>query len=814
MRKAFSLLIAASLILAAPGPNAWAAVRAAAKGSTAIRSGMGGFRGVPSVSLQNGTSLAAPSLGAGSLSLPNAAVLPEAAQAAPASARAARSRASFLEAEPLAVSNRADAPRGKENDKPAAAYAQAEGVRESVARIEAREDAPADAAEIKDVMDAVFDAGLRRGDATGAEAVAAEGVSRRPGRWARLLPAGAAAGAAAVGVSAVANAPAAALAENAAADAVANAVASLGWTPEAALTAAIVLPFALFVVPSLFNGIVNSRAFKVSRLAAGVAENADRRKKEGYFTSYQKDVKRKRGGSVFLDRVTVRVPEGAEAGDRKFKRFGVVEILSQRAVPQEDGSWRVDSYSFKYSGKGKPRAGWREVQKARKIGGKIEREGLFSDLLGPADPFGRGLLARWAPHESGKFWSFFAGALASLPAYFMAAATAHPIELFLWTGAGLLAGYLGERWRLAQPRTRFRAKHGESVIYYAAAVAGTATFFLASIPAGMSLVIGMFGSVLLSRYVLPTSSFWIESPLKRRAARRGTAFSKFKLTLAALFATTLLGITFNPSPIDANDKAELAARMQTGPVGVEYADFMKEHEDVEVYVVKPWHREDMSTAVGRHYDKVPMIGPARIMLNAESYDIRHPRDWEALELALSTLVHEFDHDRTEVENDGAPYTVEHEHSAWDHQARFIIEQFENNPDLFKPGRSEFRKLAMLERAQRWLEEGPASYREHVSKLYDKNPELAKVKVPNKDALEKFYADHRAEMQAEWEARKDDASLKENLSKAIQALDWGASDPALAPSGSSILGLLSAGFGSFLALFGLGGLVSRVRNRKK
>jgi len=818
MKRWLALNIALGLILGTPGSQAWATVRISLQSSKAAP--VGTFNITPlSVSGPLGMpSLTAPSLAHGLPVLPQTVLpmeSPVAVNAADAPVNAASSASSITPAPMKSLLKRSPkANPSSREEKPDTAMATAQTLEENIVALDSQQEGPAEAGDVKDILDAVFDGGLEASNLTSAEAVSAAMTPKRSG-FGRLLPAIGATAAIGVGVKAISAMPASVLMEAGSAQAT-GVIEALGWSPTLALTAAVAIPFVTVLVPTFIKSFFNRRSRQTAKLAKAVVAHADKKWETPLYTFYTKTVKRKRKETYFLDRVTVKVPQRSPVGGKRFGYFGRIEILSQRGIPQENGRWHIDSYKYDYKGNGDPISGMKEVHNARRIGGKVEREGLEAKYYGKGTPLARGMLARWAPNESGKGWALLAGAVASLPAFFMAGTTSHPVELFLWTASGLIAGFLGEWWRSRYPKTAFRIKNGEKIVYYGGLGAGVVAYLAISIPAGVSAMIGFAASVVLARAVLPGAVSWIKSPLKPSLQRRGAGFSKFKFALIALFLATSMAGVYNPSPVSAGDRAVMAERMSTGTVGSEYAEFMKAHPDVDVYFVAPWHKEDMSKAIGRHYDKVPGIQNPKIMLNAESYGVRSVDDWESMELALSTLVHEFDHDRTEEKNDGAPTTLEHEHSAWDHQARFIIEQFKNNPDLFKPGHNDQRKSLLLKRAQRWLKGGPEKYRDYVSGNYEKNKALSEIKTSKKAQLEAFYSAHRDEMQEAWLASHEEPQTLTDINNAISALTQAghaSQGETIQPTDASIYGRFLMSLFSLLAVFGLGRMIGP-RNSKK
>ncbi len=811
MKRWVALNIVASLVLGSPGSQAWANMRASLQSGKVSSVGtlkISAFSPTGSVGLPT---LAAPSLEGGLPILPNVTLPLESVK----SLNAVNAADAPVQKEALEKTS----PSSKispieEKEKPNTVFSQARSLEQNIASLESEQEGPAEAGDVKEITDSVFDGGFAESSETGAEAVSSALAPKRS-RFGRLMPAAMMTAAVGVGYKAMNMMPSPALSEAGAGNST-GLIESLGWSPALALTAAVAAPFVLILVPSFVNSFLDRKKNRVAKLTRAIIAHADKDWNTDLYHFYTKTVKRKRGSTHYLDRVTVKVPRGSNGRDKRMGTFGRIEILAQRGIPKENGKMRIESYRFDYRGDGKEISGMKEVQNARRLAGKVEREALEANFLNQGAPLARGLLARWAPNASGRGWALLAGLGASLPAFLMAGVTAHPAELFVWTGLGLVGGFIGEWWQNRYPRTVFRIKYGDRIIYWAGTVAAVGAFFMFSIPAGMSVMVGFLSSIILARKVLPGSVSWIKSPLKTKLLRGGSGFSKFKFALIALVFSTMMAGVYNPSPVSAGYRAELAARMETGAVGSEYSQFFKEHPGVPVYFVKPWHNEDMSDAIGRHYDAAPGLHPAKIMLNAESYGVRSVEDWQSLELALSTLVHELDHDRTEEVNDGAPTTLEHEHSAWDHQARFIIEQFKENPDLFKPGYNDQRKYLLLKRAQRWLDGGPEKYRDYVTSNYKKNKALADIKNPKKESLTRFYSEHRDEMQEAWELQKSDSKLSSELNRAVKDLLVGGRTSygeTVQPTDSSIYNRLLMGFLSILTILGLSQLVGLRRAKK-
>lgn len=806
MKRLLALNIITALVMGSFGSPAWANIRIGMRSGNATSVTTLKISAFSSNGVAGLASLAAPSLQGGLLVLPQTALPLEGLNRADSAQQARRM-------EP--VGNVKKAVRATPtHSKPAeTAFAQVQEIEQGIAALESRQESPAEAADVQDLLGSVFDGGAPRPDATAAEAVSAA-IAPKASRFARLLPAGAIAVAVGFSYKAVHMMRAPALGDADAGN-TAGLIGSMGISPLIVLTAAVAIPFVVVLIPALFKAHWNRRLRQTTKLAKAIVAHADKDWETPLYHFYTKTVRRKRGKSHFIDKVTVQVPNRGRIGDRWFQHHGRIEILSQRSVPQNDGSWILDSYRYHYKGNGKAISGLKRVEKAQRIHGKIEREELGAKFLGKRESIGRGLLGRWAPHESGKGWSFLAGLVAAIPAYFMADMTVNPMELFLWAGIGLVGAFLGEWWRSRRPRTPFRIKDGSWVVVYTGLIASTLVFAAASIPAGLSLFVGFLTSLILSRTVLPGAVSWIKSPLKTSLLRRGTSFSKFKLAMIALFFASMMAGVVNPFPISAHARTTLAAQMQTGPVGNEYAKFFREHAKVPIYFTAPWHKEDMTTAVGRHHDLVPMVSPARISLNSELYGVRSSRDQESMELALSTVLHELDHDRTEEKNGGVPTTLEHEYSAWDHQARFILEQFRADPDIFKPGYNNKRKRIMLERARNWLDLGPTGFHAYVSGHYPKIKALSVYKVDNKERLQAFYDAHHKEMEEEWVAVKRDVSLRADVAAAISALrsDGAASAETIRPSDFSLIGrFLTALFG-LLAVFGFNRMVGPRRSKK-
>lgn len=591
----------------------------------------------------------------------------------------------------------------------------------------------------------------------------------------------------------------------------------VSWSPAAVLLTALAAPFILYLVPALIKAARRGRARQIDRLARSVVGSPDKKGKlKGEKVYVRELIRDTKDGARHVDRVIVMVPDDSSIGRRGYRFRGGITMMS-RTVSKPIGRWRVvETAKYEFSPDGKARSGEKSRHRVPKGGAWKDAKELDSDVFFGENSLARTLLSRWAPHESGKFKSLAVGLIPGLIAFGLAALTSHPLTAFLWTGIGMAGGMLSQWWnsrgvRDTRGRERFMAR-----AFLIAGIPSLAATFLLGIPAGLGIMAGFTAAAFGTRGFFTAHLNAPEAPAPKRARRAGSGFAKAKFALIGLLIFAAASSVFFPNPIDANDRVELASRMETGAVGSEYAEYVRDHPEVPVYYPQAWQFEDMSGVIGRHYDRTKTIRPARIYVNPNSYGV-DGTSWKAFELSLSTLLHEFDHDKQERDLDGVPTSLQHEYSAWDHQARFIIEQFKKNPDLFKPGQNDRRKRLMLERAQRWLEKGPQAYRDYVKSQYSKNKDISTFKSSRAEAWQKYYEAHKAEMEAAWNAQKDNAALKTDIKDAIAALKAGGNSskkpPTMRPKARTILNAFLFGFWGILSLLGLQRLLSlRLRRR--
>jgi hypothetical protein len=589
---------------------------------------------------------------------------------------------------------------------------------------------------------------------------------------------------------------------------------SLPLTPVQLLLTASVLPFTLYLIPTLIRSFTNRRSRNLTKLAKSIVNNPDKTSKEGKTQLFVREISQEReDGSFYTDRAIVKVPEGTTFASKYYARRGGIVLESENVTPNKDGSFTVDINRYKMNARGKPVMGEHQVFVTWPETEKRPAELKTHTMAWKGSPMSRALIARWAPHESGKLTAWAIGLAAALPAFFMTSAAVSPITLFIWTGVGLLGGWISQN---LQTTSELEQAQETNKWFYAGMAAILSTYFLVGIPAGLSLMFGYLSALGLARLFVNAKLDAPAPAIGKSKARRGSSFSKFKFALIALAMMAVAGGSLNPFPVSAGERTQMISQMEVGETGREYAAYLRSHPEVPIYIVQNWHNGAMESSLGLHTDAVPLIGPAKIKLSGPSYGFGTNYK-DAAQLSLSTLLHEADHDKQEVDNGGIPTSLEHEYSAWDHQARFILEQLDANPELFAPGQYNRRKYLVLQKANNWLTKGPQGYRDYVKGIYDKNKPISQFTGKEAKAWRAYYTKHQAEMEEVWNTKKNDRELKARLSKAMNRLYKAGiakdADPEALPSSDAVFGLLLAGLLSLMTLFGLERMASRIRSRQ-
>jgi hypothetical protein len=829
-QRFIAIALTGALLMAMPGVGAYEALASMRVPIKAVKAPLGGAQvaGVGSPGSLAVNSL--PTLGASpSLSLP-AATLPSApqlslsvvpglsqAQVSPAVSAAAAAPTSHS-GSPSNVT-----PHAKEAAAaPSSIAAQRQAFSQAVKRVSGKD---VGAVASKREFDKLFEAGSFTNAETAEAPVSVDKSSKRR-TWLKRAGISAVAGAAAAGYTAAVSGSA--LAEGAdvigpnigAVQPVASIAEVLSsWSPTAQVVAAALLPFVVYVVPVLAKAFKNRRSRVMQRVTRLALASPTRIVEEEHATLYILERKRAhRGGGLYIDRFIVKLPEGVPMRGARFKLRARITVETEILRPAKRSE---ELLTFDYNADGKSISfGHYERNIVASTGQKNRvASRYFPDRSRAAEA----ILKRWAPHESGKFSIFLIGAIAAFPAFMAAGLPAHPLLTFASTLVGAGLGFATSLFVNSKVFNKLSTGWGVFLVASGALGLITGWIFLWGLPAMVSFSVSFAMTlILVSRYWPKHGIHLPAGPAKAARQAASTFWAKAKLGVVAVIMLAAVASSINPWPVSAGYRAEMAQEMEeAGPTGAEYADFLREHPEVPIYIHKPWHITDgMESAVGLHRDAEKMIHPAKIFLDGEFYGLESGY-WGDITFALSTLLHELDHDKQEEDLGGVWTTTSHEHSAWDHQGRFVLELFETHPEIFAPQGDtlDVRRRSILKRAQNWLQKGPQGYRDMVDSYYPKNKKMEDVTIARAEAWREYYAEHKVEMQQSWEERRKDVELAANLNAAVSALNGAQtkSVPDLRPSVKTLSLSLLFGLLSLLGVLGLERLfpfLKRLRLRRR